>query len=186
MPPQPSPKHRLARRDGHRVHRSALLGRGGLPAAGRAPAGDHLHRRDGRARALALRQPPGREDPRLQPRGVDRDPGPVGEAAAPRRPRARSRAGDPQDAGQPQPAAGRLPDDHPRRRDGLDPRRGGARGGRGRHPGLARRPLRHHRAQDRRAGAEARRGPAGDGRPARRDGPPRRRLRAADGGGGRR
>ena len=108
----------------------------------------------------------------------------VGEAAAPRRSRARSRAGDPQDARHPQPAAGRLPDDHPRRRDGLDPRRGRARGGRGRHPGLARRPLRHHRAQDRRAGAEARRGPAGDGRPARRDGPPRRRLRAADGGGG--
>ena len=40
--------------------------------------GDRLRLRAGRARALALRQPPGRGDPRLQPRGVDGGPGAVG------------------------------------------------------------------------------------------------------------
>ena len=39
----------------------------------------------------------------------------LGEPAASRRPRAGARAGDPQDPRRPQPAAGRLPDDHPRR-----------------------------------------------------------------------
>ena len=45
--------------------------------------------------------------------------------------------------------AGRVPDAHPRRRDRLDARRGGARGRRQGRAGLARRPLRHHRAQAR-------------------------------------
>ena len=103
------------------------------------------------------------------PGGVDRRPRPLGRAPAPRRSRAGARAGEPQDARRPQPAAGRLPDADPRRRGRLDPRRGGARGRRSRRPGLARRPLRHHRAQERRAGAAAGRRPAGDRRPARRD-----------------
>ena len=155
----------------------------GLQAARRAAAGDHLHGRDGRARALALRQPAARGDPRLHPGGVDRRPRSLGRAPASRRSRAGARAGEPQDARRPQPAARRLPNADPRRRGRLDPRRGGARGRRIRRPGLARRPLRHHRAQERRAGAAAGRRAAGDRRPARGDRAQGRRLRGPDGGG---
>ena len=91
-------------------------GRGGLPHPGRAAAGDRLHRRAGRARALALRQPPGRGDPRLHPGGVARRSGAVGQQHPPRGPRARDGAGDREDRRDPQPAPGRLPDADPRRR----------------------------------------------------------------------
>ena len=63
-------------------------GRAGLPAPGRAAAGDRLHLGDGRARQVALRQPPGRGDPRLHRRGVQGRPRPLGPPPAPRRPRA--------------------------------------------------------------------------------------------------
>ena len=43
------------------------------------------------------------------------DPGLWAQPAAPRRPRAGARAGDRKTTRRPQPAAGRLPDDHPRR-----------------------------------------------------------------------
>ena len=118
------------------------------------------------------------------PEEFERDPEPVGATAAPRRSRARACPGDRGDARRAQPAAGRLPDDHPRRRRRLDARRGGARGRRGRRAGLAWRPLRHHRAQDRRAGAAARGRPAGGGRAARRASAAGRRPRRADAGRG--
>ena len=51
-------------------------------------------------------------------------------------------------------------------------------------PGLARRPLRHHRAQDRRGGAAAGARPAGGRRSARRAGDAERRPRVADAGRG--
>ena len=84
---------------------------------------------------LALRQPPDRGDPRLQPGGVDGRPRPLGAPAPPRRSRAGARAGDPQ--GRRRPAAPPPIDYRMITRDGrrrLDPRRGGARARRARAP----------------------------------------------------
>ena len=156
-------------------------GRGGLPHPGRAAAGDRLHRRARRARPLALRQPPGRGDPRLHPGGMARRPVAVGEPGPSRGRRAGAGAGDGEDRRDPKPAAARLPHADPRRGGGLDPRRGRPRARRRRHTRLARGSLRHHRAEDRRAGLRAQRRPTGGGRSPRRAGALRGRSCRADG-----
>ena len=163
----------------------ALLRRRGLPPPGRAAAGDHLHRRAGRARALALRQPAGRGDPRLQPRGMDRqDPGLWARLLHP----------DDRERALSQENSKTLGDRNPppvdyrmitrERRGRLDPRRGGARARqiRASRSGTASSTTSPSaRSPSRSCSA---RGPAGDGRPARRAGAAGRRPRGADGGGG--
>ena len=82
--------------------------------------------------ALALRQPPGRGDPRLHRRGVHRRPRASGRGCCtPTTASGRWRS-KPRSCSAAATRAGRVPDVHPRRRDRLDARRGGARSRRGR------------------------------------------------------
>ena len=159
----------------------------GVPEAARARAGDHLRRRHGRRRSLALREPADRADPRLfRPRMVRRPAacGPSGctpmTAAGCWRARTGSGGVKPDDAA----LEYRMLHRDGRTSCGCATTRCWRRRRTG--PALARRAPRHHRPQGGRGRARAARRPAGGGGAARRARAGGSQHHRSDAGGGER